>query len=96
MIDERITRKHIIEAIKEIDKNGLPSERRKSRYHFLLFKNKEYPPKYTISLAARFAIDRELGIDDLYAGNQSNKFLESRGFKIIHSERPKSPNDIEL
>jgi len=45
------TSTEVLSALKEIDKNGVPSTR-KSRKYDLVFKDKKYPPKYVVSLAS--------------------------------------------
>jgi biotin operon repressor len=62
MIPQNITKEHILKAIQEIDKNGVPEERLSTKY-YLQYNGKNYPPKYTISLANKYANGRAGPID---------------------------------
>jgi hypothetical protein len=81
-IPENINRDHIIKAIEEIDKNRYPPKRKSTRYN-LVYNGGNYPPKYTVSLANKYANGIELEYDEFYGGKEVNEFLESRGFTII-------------
>jgi copper chaperone CopZ len=82
MISKNITREHILKAIKEVDNQGVPAGRT-SRKFLLEFKGKEYPAKYLISIANKYANGRELDSEDFSGGKESNEFLRSRDFSII-------------
>jgi len=82
MIPRNIKRIHIIKAIEEIEKNGVP-ERRKSRKFFLEFSGRHYPPKYVISLANKYANGKELDPTKFGGGKETNNFLKNLGFNII-------------
>jgi len=89
----------------EIDEQGVPN-RRKSTKYCLIHKHRHYPPKYVISVAARYAIGTELGHHDFYGGKGSgcaNQFLRNRGFQIaecqcgglISIEMPEAASELE-
>jgi hypothetical protein len=59
MIPRTITREHVLRAVEEIDKNGVPAERRSRKYEMSL-DGKLYPAKYIVSLAHRFAFGHDL------------------------------------
>ena len=59
MIPKNISREHIIKAIKQIKKVGIPSGR-SSRKFLLEYKGKSYPPKYIICFANKYANGIEL------------------------------------
>lgn len=82
MIPKSIKREHIIKAIEEIEKNGVP-KRRKSRKFFLEFNGRHYPPKYVISLANKYANGKELDPTKFGGGKETNNFLKNLGFNII-------------
>ena len=82
MIPWNINRDHIIMAIKEIDKCGVPKERYSKKY-FLKFNGKLYPPKYVISLANKYANGYELPPSMFTGGKETNDFLKMWGFDII-------------
>jgi len=54
MIPRNINRAHILKAIREIDGKGVPEGRGSKKFQ-LVHKGKHYPPKYTISLANKYA-----------------------------------------
>jgi len=87
-IPPNITRDHIIQAIREIDKNGYP-DKNESRKYNLLFEGKYYPPKVVLSIANRNANGELLDVSDFSGGEQfANKFLKERGFEIILKDDP--------
>ena len=89
MIPKNINRGHIIEAIEEIKKVGIPAGR--SSKKFLLEYNGEfYPPKYTVSLANKYANGKELDPQEFSGGADTNNFFKDLGFNIVE-DSSKSP-----
>lgn len=86
MIPEKITEKHILLAINEIDRKGFPVKRKSTKYN-LIYKGKDYPPKYVIARACFYATGKEL--DNLSGGDETNDFLSSLEFTIV----PKAAED---
>jgi copper chaperone CopZ len=82
MIPLNIERKHIIKAIRGIDSNGIPPGR-ESRSFFLIFERKQYPPKYLLSLANKFANGEELDPSRFSGGHETNNFLKRLEFDIV-------------
>lgn len=78
-----IEREHILTAIAEIDRDGIPQDARSITYD-LIHGSKRYPPKYVLSLAAKYATgtvyDREL----FKGGEKSQAFalLRAKSFAI--------------
>jgi len=91
MIPKNIKAEHVIKAIKEIERDGIPKSR--SSKKFLLELNGEYyPPKYVVSLANKYANGKELSASKFGGGKETNSFLESRGFKAVEiSHLSKAP-----
>lgn len=81
MIPEGLTDKHIKLAASEIDRNGVPAQR-KSRHYDLFIDGHKYPPKYIISLANRYSSGQELSSENFNAVEAKNYF-QNRGYKII-------------
>jgi hypothetical protein len=78
----RIRRIHIERAIRQIKAQNWVPERRNSRKYSLRYKGRDYPPKYLIMLAGKYATGKTLTPDDHSGGMQdSNKVLLSIGFK---------------
>jgi len=82
MIPNNIRREHILQAIEEIDINGVPDVRKSTNY-LLEYEEKQYPPKFVISIANRYANGEELDSNSFSGGSESNKFLYRLGFKIV-------------
>ena len=80
-IPKNITREHIIKAINEIDKNGVPENRQQRKFN-LKYNGKNYPPKYAISIANKYANGEELKALAFSGGDETNPFLKARGITI--------------
>lgn len=78
-IPKNISTDHILKALLQIDKFGIPGERLSTKY-VLVFNNKRYPSKYVLSIANTFANDNELEPTQFSGGEKSNKFLKRLGF----------------
>jgi len=93
MIPQNVTRSHILKALKEIDQNGIPAQR-KARGYALHFQGKQYPPKYVVALANKFANGFLLPSNDFGGGSETNEFLTSRGFMVypvVDDKQPEPP-----
>ena len=78
MIPPNITRDHILRAMREIERNGVPPGRSSRKFH-LIFEGRKLPPKYTLSLANRFANGRELDSSEFGGGQETNNFFKRLG-----------------
>ncbi len=92
MIPHNIERSHVLKALKEIDSSGLPAGRASTKY-VLSYEGREYPPKFVVALANRFANDFMLESSRFSGGRETNGFLGRLGFEIerITGEEVKSP-----
>ncbi|MGB2841706.1 MAG: hypothetical protein WBC40_04415 [Halobacteriota archaeon] len=84
MIPTNITRELVIKALEEIDANTIPQGRKSTKFA-LVFNGRWYPPKYVISLANKYANNRELKPSEFGGGQETNSFLKGLGFKIAES-----------
>ena len=82
MIPKNIRKEHVIKAIEEIKRSGVP-EGRRSRKFLLEFEGEFYPPKYVISLANKYANGVELDPSAFSGGRETNDFLRALGFRIV-------------
>lgn len=82
MIPALITKAHIVEAIRRIDRDGIPA-RRGGRDYCLAKNGKHFPPKYTIGLAHEVATGNRLKSSEFSGGAESNRFLGGRGFDVV-------------
>jgi predicted HNH restriction endonuclease len=81
LIPDGIEETHLELAIQEITKNGIPVSRKSVHYDYL-HGNKRYPPKYVISLAAKYAFGNELPSNDFNAV-RARDYLRSRGHTVL-------------
>ena len=82
MIPKNLTHQTILDAIKEADKDGIPSDRQSTKWD-VIYENKKYPPKYLISLANRFLSGIELKAKEFSGGPEANEYLKNLGFTIV-------------
>jgi len=82
MIPPNIRREHVLKAIKEIDKYGIPPGRNARKY-FVEYNGKLYPPKLVISKANKYANGDELPPSMFTGGDETNNYLKRLGFKIV-------------
>lgn len=85
MIPKNIRKEHILKAIQEVDRIGTP-ESRSSKKFILEYNGRQYSPKYVISLANKFANDKELNPAEFSGGNETNNFLKSLGFNVLMTQ----------
>ncbi|RXK83771.1 MrcB family domain-containing protein [Filimonas effusa] len=83
-IPENIDRNHLIDAIKKIDTDGVPSDAQ-SKFYDVLYEGKRYPPKLIASYANLFANGEILDRNEFRggAGTACFKLLEGHGFQIV-------------
>ncbi len=97
MIPPTITRDHLLAALADIDRSGIPTGRRSTGY-LLLHNGKYYPPKYVVSLAAKIATGFELRSGEFGGGSETNRFLTTRGFttlRLAPSSAPTKPQVVK-
>lgn len=75
---------HILAAILEIDRDGVRKGRHSTTYD-LVYNSKLYPPKYVLSLAARYATGKELDPDEFAGGANTPAFqlFEELNFRVV-------------
>lgn len=81
MLKKEVNQEHIIDAMKFIDKNGIPKNRHSTKYN-LYHESKTYPPKYVLSIATKIATGSELEPSVFSGGEETNNYLLSLGFII--------------
>jgi len=84
-----ITAAHIRNAIKEINRDSCPKNRRSRKWCVMVGKLR-YPPKYVLAIAAQISMGRALRPDEHSGGKQTNKVLEKLGFTV--AEHPDGSN----
>ena len=88
MVPKNIHREHVLKAMDEVERTGIP-EGRGSKKFLIEFNGNYYPPKYIISLANKYANGEELKPSEFSGGTESNDFLRALGFKIVEVKLPK-------
>lgn len=81
MINPNTQKTDVLKALDYIDKNGVPKHRKSTKYN-LVHNEKNYPPKYVISIAHKFLTGEELDTEQFNGGKETNNFLSKRGFII--------------
>lgn len=78
-----VTRDHVITALEEIERLGIPPDARSTTYDLVYGPNR-YPPKYVLSLACKHATGKELDRAEFSGGESSSAFklLRKLGFQI--------------
>jgi 5-methylcytosine-specific restriction protein A len=82
VIPDNITYAHIVQAIDEINNDGIPPDRHSTKWS-VTYDDNLYPPKYLISLANKYANGEEWEPSEFSGGEEANDFLQSLGFKIV-------------
>jgi len=86
MVNRQVNYQDILKALTFIDKNGVPPNRRSTKYN--LFRNdKFYPPKYVLSIATKIVTGRELEPFQFSGGYETNNFLTKLGFTILEGSK---------
>lgn len=80
-LPENIIKEHIINAINEIDRSGVPNRAHSSTYD-IIYNNKRYPPKLVLSLANKYANGEELPRSSFSGGEELNLFFKKLDFKV--------------
>jgi hypothetical protein len=95
MIPSNITRDHLIQAMEEIDKTGVPEDRASTKF-YVGHNGKHYPPKYLISIANKYANGKVLDPGAFSGRDETNPFLSERGFEVILIPESEKPFDDRL
>jgi len=93
MIPKELQSSHFMQAIQEIDKDGVPKSRESYTYDLLL-NGKKYPPKYVISIATKYLTGKSLSPDVFNAVTAKNYFI-SNGYRILDNKENKKLSNIK-
>lgn len=86
MAISKIRKQNVIDALKYIDKNGVPTLNQSMKYE-LIEDGKKYPPKYVIAVATHLANGSDIDIGDFNAIEAKN-YLQEQGF-IVETKQEK-------
>ena len=83
-----ITKESLLEALQEINKNGVPTGRHSIKYD-VSFEGQFYPPLYVVSIANKIQTGIEIPSNTLEGGPNSMAFklLAKHGFAIVEKEK---------
>jgi hypothetical protein len=90
MLFEKVTKEHILQAIKDFEEKGLPNEFGPSSTYDLVFQDKKYPPKAIMAYANFYAVGRK--VEPYFKGGINTdcfKAFENSGFNVIKKENKK-------
>ncbi|MBP1912966.1 hypothetical protein [Thermococcus stetteri] len=82
-IPKSISRDHVLKMLEVIDREGVPGKYQ-ARNTFLLWRDREYPVKYVIFMAAKLA-GIELSITD-FTTVEAKNYLKKLGFEVIEDK----------
>ena len=77
----KIKQQNVIDALKYIDQNGVPSQNQSTQYNLISEDGKKYPPKYVIAVADHLANGKQIATDN-YNAVEAKRYLEKLGFNI--------------
>lgn len=77
----KIKQQNVIDALKYIDQNGVPSQNQSTQYDLISEDGKKYPPKYVIAVADHLANGNQI-TTDTYNAVEAKRYLEKLGFNI--------------
>lgn len=77
----KISKNDIINALKYIDENGVPTQHSSVKYELVTEDGKKYPPKYVVAVADHLANGADLSTAD-FSPADANRCLENYGFSI--------------
>jgi hypothetical protein len=81
MIPAGLAPRHILAAITNIDRDGIPQGREHLKF-VVRHERRSYPPKLVISLACKAAFGKPLSSSRFSGGPETNKLLQKLGFPI--------------
>lgn len=81
MIPRTIERQHVEQALQQLAREGVPAGR-SSRHWALEYEGKLYPPKYVLSLSAKFATGTELS-PSVFSAGPARRYLTTLGFSCV-------------
>jgi predicted HNH restriction endonuclease len=81
MIPKSINRDHVLQAIANIQAEGIPKKHKSTKFS-LIHGGQSYPPILVFSLAAKYAYGEELTATEFSSGDESNFILKRLGFQI--------------
>ena len=84
----KLKKQDVIDALKFIDKNGVPEHNTSVKYVLVSEDGKKYPPKYVVAVADHLANSADISTESFNSVDAKN-YLESLGFSIETKQQEK-------
>lgn len=84
----KIEKQNIIDALKYIEENGVPSNHQSTKYELVTEDGKKYPQKYVVAVADHLANGTDISTDGFNSA-EAKSYLESLGFTIEIKQQEK-------
>ena len=84
----KLKRQDILNALKFIDKNGVPEQNVSTKYVLVSEDGNKYPPKYVVAVADHLANSTYISTESFNSVDAKN-YLESLGFSIETKQQEK-------
>jgi GIY-YIG catalytic domain-containing protein len=81
MIPAGLAPKHVLAAMADIDRHGVPQGRAHLKF-VVRHGRHSYPPKFVISIACKVAFGKPLSSSKFSGGSETNRLLQKLGFPI--------------
>ena len=88
MATPKIKKEYVIDALKYIDKNGVPDHNQSTKYELVTDDGKRYPPKYVLAVADHLANGTDISTDG-FTSIDAKSYLEGLGFTIETKQQEK-------
>lgn len=95
MIPKNITEQNVLQALLDIDANGIRYPLTKSKKFDLVYNGKKYPPKYTISIANEFA-NKEYLTHKAFNSFEAQSYLKALSPSFLIEEKKEADPVQEL
>jgi 5-methylcytosine-specific restriction enzyme B len=77
----KISEQNIEDALKFIDKHGVPARNQSTKYELVTDDGKKYPPKYVIAVASHLESGADISTEEFNAV-EAKSYLQSHGYNI--------------
>lgn len=84
----KLKKEYVIDALKYIDKNGVPEHNQSTKYELMTDDGKRYPPKFVLAVADHLANGTDISTDG-FNTVEARSYLESQGFTIETKQQEK-------
>lgn len=83
MIPSTVTAAHILRAVEQIARDGVPTNRESRDFDLVLGDGRRFPPKYVVAVASLLATGTRLDSESFGGGVETNGFLRQLGFTVL-------------